>query len=70
MQMLAGYFGVLQYTRNIEIFTQLLTFLAITSIVVWAIVILSTFARFCIRLLLRRKKRKKAERDIYVSAIK
>ncbi len=67
MQMLS-YVAILQYTRNIEIFSQLITFLAITSVIVWGIVISSTLVTLCIRLLLHRRTR--TDKDIYVSATK
>jgi len=67
MQMLS-LVAILQYTRNIEIFSQLLTFLAITSIIVWGIVIVSTIVTFCIRIVFYRRAR--ADKDEYVQAIK
>lgn len=64
---LISHVAILQYTRNIEIFSQLLAFLAITSIIVWGIVIASTVVTLCIRVFYRRGR---TEKDVYVQAIK
>lgn len=62
---LISHVAILQYTRNVEIFSQLLTFLAITSIIVWGIVIASTIVTLCIRVVFYRRGRE--EKDVYVS---
>lgn len=40
------FLAILPYTRNTKLFSGLLAFLTIFSIVIWLIVVLSTFVRF------------------------
>jgi hypothetical protein len=50
--------AILVYGRSVHLFTELLTFLAIVSIAVWGIVLISTLVRFIMQQLYRLRMRR------------
>jgi hypothetical protein len=50
--------AILVYGRSVQLFTELLTFLAIVSIAVWGIVLVSTLVRFVMQQLYRLRMRR------------
>jgi hypothetical protein len=54
-----SHFAILVYGREIELFTELLTYLAVISIIMWSIVLLSTMARFIAHLFYKPRLQRK-----------